>query len=197
VLDVVFVTRALHQHSTDVGVLFSSSGVGELTGGIVMSVAGARVSSRYHQLLGSSIIVSALAFVAYAVSPTLWLAAVALFVVGLMFPPLIVSFMTMVQLVTEDAYMGRVNGVINTAVAVAMILSVVSGGALADLLGVRQVIAGAAVMFGISGALTLRAIRSTPAPRRCAEVPTLTVGEIEGNCIKVQPALAGAAKESA
>lgn len=103
--------------------------------------------------------------IGYALAPNLWVAAVVLCVVGLTFPPLIVSFMTSTQLVTEDAFMGRVNSVINTAMAVSMIMSLVSGGALADLFGVRQVIAAASILFGLSGVVSLRFIRSTPAPR--------------------------------
>jgi MFS family permease len=195
VLDVVFVTRALHLPSTRVGVLFTVSGAGELSGGITMALIGARVARRYHQLLGWSIIISALAFVVYAVSPNLWVASGALAIVGVTFPPLIVSFMTMVQIVSEDVYMGRVNSVINTAIAVAMILSLVSCGALVDLFGVRQIIAAAAIMFGISGALSLYFIRSTPEPRVAPEIPCITTPNVEGNAIRVQPVPAGAGNE--
>jgi MFS family permease len=168
VLDVVFVTRALHLQSATVGLLLTASGLGELSGGILMSVFGNRMGRRYHLVLGLTVIVGGTAFLGYAVAPNLWVAAVALAVVGLMFPPIIVSFMTMVQWVTDDAFMGRVNSVINTSMAVMMIMSLVSGGALTDLFGVRQVIAGAAVLLGASGVLSLFLIRTTPAPRVAA-----------------------------
>jgi MFS family permease len=165
VLDVLFVSRALRLPSADVGVLYSASGAGELLGGVLIAVIGARFAGRYHQLLAWSIVVNALAFVGYALSPTLWLAAGILFFVGLTFPPVIVSYMTMTQYVTEDAYMGRVNSVISSATGVAQILSVVSGGALADLFGVRQIIGAAAALWGLSGILTFLTIRATPEPR--------------------------------
>jgi MFS family permease len=71
----------------------------------------------------------------------------------------------MVQWVTDDAFMGRVNSVINTSMAVMMIVSLISGGALTDLFGVRQVIGGAALLFVASGTLSLLLIRVTPVPR--------------------------------
>lgn len=166
VLDVVFVTRALHLRSETVGLLLTSSGLGELAGGIVMSVVGGWVARRYHLLLGLGFVVAGAGLLVYAAAATLWLAALVLAVVGLMVPPIIVSFMTMVQWVTEDAFMGRVNSVINTSMAVMMIVSLISGGALTDLLGVRPVIAGAALLLVASGALSLFLIRATPVPRR-------------------------------
>jgi hypothetical protein len=43
-----------------------------------------------------------------------------------------------------------------------MVVSLASGGALADLFGVRQVIGGGAGIFLLSGVLTLALVRSTP-----------------------------------
>lgn len=162
VLDVVFVTRALHLRSATVGVLLTVSGVGTLAGGIAMSLLSARLTGRYHRLLGSACIVAGLGYLAYALAPTLLAAAVILFVVGLALPPLSISAMTMVQLVTEDAYMGRVMSLLSTAMAVATIASLASGGVLTDLFGVRQVIAGGAVLLAASGLLALLFIRATP-----------------------------------
>jgi predicted MFS family arabinose efflux permease len=172
VLDVLFVSRALHLPSADVGVLYSASGAGELLGGVLMAVIGARFAGHYHQLLAWSILVNAAAFIGYALSSSLWLAAGILFFVGLTFPPVIVSYMTMIQHVTEDIFMGRVNSVINAAIGIASILSVISGGALADLFGVRQIIGSAAVLWGISGVLTFVTIRSTPQPRSAEQPDT-------------------------
>ncbi len=166
VLDVVFVTRALHLHSETVGVLLTCSGIGELLGGIVMSVVSAWAARRYHLLLGTSILAMGMILIGYAVSPTLQIAAALLFVVGLMFPPLLVSFMTLIQLESEDAFMGRVMSLVNMGMAVAMIASLTFGGVLTDLFGVRQVIAGGAVILIAAGLLTLARITNTPAPRQ-------------------------------
>jgi predicted MFS family arabinose efflux permease len=166
VLDVVFVTRALHLRSETVGLLLTVNGVGILTGGIVLSLLSARLTRSYHWLLGGACIVVGLGYVAYALAPTLLAAAIVLFVVGLALPPLSVSAMTMVQLVTEDAFMGRVMSLLNTSMAVATLASLACGGVLTDLFGVRQVIAGGAVLLTAAGLLSLLLIRTTPTRQR-------------------------------
>ncbi|MGH2410582.1 MAG: MFS transporter, partial [Chloroflexota bacterium] len=162
VLDVVFVTRALHLRSETVGLLLTSSGAGTLAGGIAISLLSARLTRSYHWLLGAAALVAGLGYLAYALAPTLTIAAVILFAVGLSFPPLTVSAMTMVQVVTEDAFMGRVMSLLSTSMAVATIASMACGGVLTDLFGVRQVIAGGAVLLMAAGLLSLRLIRTTP-----------------------------------
>jgi len=165
VLDVVFVTRALHLRAETVGVLFTASGAGQVIGGLVMALVGGRVARRYHLLLGAATVANGVTLVGYAVAPSLPVAAVVLFIGGLSFPPLIVSFMTLIQLVTDDLYMGRVMSMVNTGMAVAMIASVAAGGALTDLFGVRQVIGGGAALLIVAGLLSLWVIRDTPRPR--------------------------------
>ena len=177
VLDVVFVTRALHLRAETVGVLFTASGIGEVVGGIVVAALGGWLARRYHLLLGGAIIANGLALVGYALAPSLLAAMAILFVAGLSFPPLIVSFMTLIQLATDDAYMGRVMSLVNTGMAVAMIASMTAGGALTDLFGVRQVIAGGAVMLLVAGILSLRVVRTTPAPRTA---PAIDAGGTRG-----------------
>ena len=115
------------------------------------------------------------ALLGYALAPSLPVAVIALVASGLSFPPLIVSFMTLAQLATDDLYMGRVMSLINTGMAVAMIASMTCGGALTDLFGVRQVIGVGAILLAASGLLSLRAIRATPAPRSPlpADVPNV------------------------
>jgi MFS family permease len=65
--------------------------------------------------------------------------------------------------------MGRVMSLVNMGMAVAMIASLTFGGVLTDLFGVRQVIAGGAVILIAAGLLTLARITSTPAPRQVPE----------------------------
>lgn len=170
VLDVVFVTRALHLQSEAVGLLLSASGLGELAGGLIMSLVSTRVTLPYHLLLGVCATLMGIALVAYSLAPSLTVATAALSVLGLMFPPVIVSFMTMIQRVTEDAFMGRVNSIVNTSMGLMMLVSLACGGALTDLFGVRQVIAGCATLLLACGILALAAIRSTPGPPATRDV---------------------------
>jgi len=171
VLDVVFVTRALHLRSETVGLLFTASGAGQVVGGLIVAALSGWMASRYHRLLGLAILANGLTLVGYALSPSLPVAIAVLVAAGLTFPPLMVSFMTLIQLATDDLYMGRVMSLVNTGMAVAIIASVTFGGALTDLFGVRQVIGGGAALLIVAGLLSLVIIRATPAPRR-ALAPT-------------------------
>ena len=181
VLDVVFVTRALHLRSETVGVLFTASGVGQVVGGLGVALLGRWIARRYHLLLGLSTIANGIALVGYALAPSLPIAIVALLLSGLSFPSLIVSFMTLIQLVTDDVYMGRVMSLVNTGMAVAMIASLTLGGALTDIFGVRQVIGGGAVMLIAAGLLSLRIIRRTPEPYvKPAREPVRVAGSTVG-----------------
>lgn len=175
VLDVVFVTRALHLRSATVGFLLTASGLGQLAGGALMLAAGRWVARRYHRVLGLSVIASSLAIMGYALAPNLLVVTGVLFVSGVVFTPLIVSFMSLIQLSTEDAFMGRVMSLVNTGMAVAMVVSLSCGGALADLFGVRQVIGGGAGIFMLSGLITFALVRTTP--ERPAALVTPLPGE--------------------
>ncbi|MGI8912415.1 MAG: MFS transporter, partial [Chloroflexota bacterium] len=97
VLDVVFVTRALHVRTENVGLLLTASGAGQLGGGVLVSVLSQRLNHVYHRLLGLSILLAGVGTVVYSQMPTLAAAAAALFVAGIIFPFLIVSFITLVQ----------------------------------------------------------------------------------------------------
>lgn len=174
VLDVVFVTRALHEPSEAVGALLTVTGVGQLAGGIGSWLLSRWAAGRYHRVLGVSVIVSGVATLAYAHTASLTAAAVVLFFAGVAFPPIIVSLNTMVQLAVEDQYMGRVMSLVGTAMAVAIILSTTASGALTDLFGVRQVITGGGGILVIAGVVALLLIRATPTGKISAPSPVLS-----------------------
>jgi MFS family permease len=180
VLDVVFVTRALHLHSETVGLLLAANGLGALLGSTAISLLSRRLERSYHLVVGLGVLVNGVGLAVYALAPNLGVAAVALAVNGLAFAPALAAYITMVQLVTEDAVMGRVMSLIYTSVAAAMILSMTGGGVLTDLFGVRQVLAGSAVLVAVCGGLCLALVRATPAPRltfREVPLPAVAVGE--------------------
>jgi MFS family permease len=106
-----------------------------------------------------------LGFLAYALAPNLAAAAGVLLAVGFLFAPLQVAFMTLTQLATEDSYRGRVMGLANMVVAVALILSMAWGGFLSDRINVRQLLAAVACISVLAGVCTLRLVGSMPAAR--------------------------------
>jgi MFS transporter, DHA3 family, macrolide efflux protein len=181
VLDVVFVTRALHLRTEDVGLLLTAMGVGQLCGGLLVSALSKRLTRFYHLLLGTSILLMGVGTAAYSQMPTLQTAAAALFVSGIILPFLLVAFITLVQLTTDNAYMGRVMSLVTMCMSVASILSLTASGALTDLFGVRQVIAGGGAILVISGVVGLLVVRSGATLRPAGEggdsVDGVTPGE--------------------
>lgn len=162
VLDVVFVTRALGQPSETVGVLLSATGFGQLVGGILIFALTRRVASRYHLVLGFSVLLSGAFTFFYALAPTLPAAVAILFGAGTIFPSIMVAFTTMIQLSVEDRYRGRVMSLVSTAMSVAILTSLAISGTLADLLGVRNVIGAGGAVLMLAGAISLALIRTTP-----------------------------------
>lgn len=164
VLDVVFISRVLHLHSETVGVLYLANGAGAFGGSTLMLVVGTRLARHYHRLVRWPVLANAGALLVYALAPSLGVAAVAVGAVGFFFSIALVSFLTLIQLSAEDRVMGRVMSLCNMTVAAGLLISLAWGGALADLLGVRQVMGTGAVIIGLCGALNWRLVRETPTP---------------------------------
>ncbi|MGH2352828.1 MAG: MFS transporter, partial [Chloroflexota bacterium] len=179
VLDVVFVTRALHQPPEAAGVLLTATGLGHLAGGVVAALLGRRLAHRYHVLLGAAVSAEGLAVLAYAFTPTLALAAVALFVLGVLFLLAGVSFVTLIQLATDDRYRGRVMSLVNTGMALAVLVSTGAVGALADVFGVRPVIAATAAILSAAGIVSVVAVSGGPGQRGQAGLPVSAAVEPE------------------
>jgi DHA3 family macrolide efflux protein-like MFS transporter len=162
VMDVIFVTHALHLGTAMAGVLMASYGAGNLVGGAVMWLAISRVRRHYHVLLWSGGVAIGLALLAYAIMPNLALATTVLFLAGVVWPPVLISWLTLIQLATEEAFMGRVMSLTRMTSSVSMIISLSGAGALADAVGVRQTIALGATFLLLTGLFDLAFVRATP-----------------------------------
>jgi MFS family permease len=170
VLDVVFVTRALHLRPETAGVLLMANGLGGVAGGLLIAVVSTRVGRRYHRVLASCVLAYGLAYLAYALSPSLQAGAAALVVVGSAFIPALVSYQTIVQLASADAVRGRVLSIFSTAIAAGMLVSLSCTGVCVDLWGVRTVIGASASLILACGLLCWALVRVTPVPADAAEV---------------------------
>ena len=185
VLDVVFATRGLHQRPETAGVLLTATGLGQLVGGGVFWVLLQRLPlrRRYHLLLGVGVVAWGLLVLAYASTPTLVLASAVLFAIGAVGLVVGVSFVTLVQLASDNVYRGRVMSLVTSGASAAAILSTSAGGALTDVLGVRQVIAVIAAILLAAGVMALLVIRETPDRSGVpveAEIPAGQVGARTG-----------------
>jgi predicted MFS family arabinose efflux permease len=165
VIDVVFISRVLHLRPETVGVLYLANGAGAFGGSTLMLVAGARLARHYHHLVRWAVLANGCALLAYALAPSLSVAVVAVGAVGFLFSIALVSFITLIQLSAEDRVMGRVMSLCTMTVAAGLLISLAWGGALADLLGVRQVMGSGAVIIALCGGLSFRLVREAPTPR--------------------------------
>jgi predicted MFS family arabinose efflux permease len=149
-----------------------ANGLGGVAGGLLMTVASRWVRRRFHRLLGLTVLADGLAYVAYAVAPSLAAATVALTLAGLAFIPALICYRTVVQLASADAVRGRVLSIFSTGIAAGMLASLSCTGALIDLWGVRPVIGAAAIMILACGLLCCALVRVMPAPEADAAAET-------------------------
>ena len=184
VLDVLFISRVLHLHTQMVSTLYAISGCGALVGSTVLTMVGPRIAGRYHLVMGWFSLLQGCAVVLYALAPTLAVALVAVAMVGFCFTLAVTSYITIIQLATPDALMGRVLSVCNMTVAAGLICSLTFGGVLADRFGVRQVAGTCAAMIVLAATLSLLLVRETPvrseqAPSAApSDVPAVASGDI-------------------
>jgi hypothetical protein len=155
----VLVKGPLQAGPAGLGLLFSASGAGALAGG---AVAGMRATSR-RGLYGSlAIVAMGLLIGAVSSAPTLGVTAGLLFASGALMSWLGITFMTMLQMRTERAYMGRVMAIMLFGIYGLYPLSYGVAGWVSEAIGVRALFLAGGTMIAAAGLLGL----ATPAMRR-------------------------------
>ncbi len=142
--------------NTDTGtsVLITAQGVGAVAGSLVLAGLADRYGRRRLLLVDMALV--PLTLVAYALSPSLAVAAVALVVVGMTYVGLLSGFGTVVQLRAPEALRARILSLYMVALGVVYPVGAVVQGFLGDRLGLRAVTVGTAVLFVVTvGAVTL------------------------------------------
>ena len=150
VLWVPFMDRLFGIGPEGLGIADSLQGLGMLLGSIIVG----NLTSRFRltRLLSGSLALLGLAAGAIGLAPTFVAVLVLLIFVGVSLPPINAAASTLVQTVTPDELMGRVNSASGTVQSVANLLSMALAATLGDLVGVRTVfIACGLVMLVASG----------------------------------------------
>lgn len=150
VLWVPFMDRLFGIGPEGLGIADSLQGLGMLLGSIIVG----NLTSRFRltRLLSGSLALLGLAAGAIGLAPTFVAVLVLLIFVGVSLPPINAAASTLVQTVTPDELMGRVNSASGTVQSVANLLSMTLAATLGDLVGVRTVfIACGLVMLVASG----------------------------------------------
>jgi len=137
VLWVPFMDRLFGIGPEGLGIADSLQGLGMLLGSIIVG----NLTSRFRltRLLSGSLALFGLAAVAIGLAPTFITVLVLLIFVGLSLPPINAAASTLVQTVTPDDLMGRVNSASGAVQSVANLLSMALAATLGDLVGVRTV----------------------------------------------------------
>jgi DHA3 family macrolide efflux protein-like MFS transporter len=136
-------------------------GSGMLLGGLVMAAVGPRIKRRVRLLVGSVLATGALVF-GLGISTNMWVFFVIGLVIGVMFAAQSTPSMTIIQERVEPDMQGRVFGFVGIVMTVAMPLSMVVFGPLADRFSVESLLVVAGLLlFAVVGA-----ILAVPAARR-------------------------------
>ncbi len=150
VLWIPLMQRVFGVGAQEIGLVDAAQGLGMLVGTFLMESAFLRQRLPHALLLGGLTVVS-LAFVATGLAPTYTFILLVTLVLGVAIPPAQASFMTLIQYVTPDRLMGRVNGAVGAVTNGAMLISMALAATLADTIGLRQ----SYVLCGILGLLAV------------------------------------------
>jgi MFS family permease len=155
--------------------LVTAQGLGSVTMALMLGVLHHRFGHRRSLIVLLFAVPTSL--VAYACSPTLLVAVVAMFVVGYFYLGAWSSFTTITQLTAPRELRGRAVSVLQMLLGALYPVGAVVQGAIADEIGLRATTAGAAILFGGS-LLVWRLFRPTAAA-------ALDEIEVEGNELEV------------
>ena len=158
VLWVPYMQRVFNLGAQEIGLVDAFQGMGMLGGTLLMGTALLRERTPVTLLLGSLTVVS-LAFIALGLAPTYALVLLITLVLGNAIPPAQASFMTLIQYVTPQELMGRVNGGVGAVTNGAMLISMAIAPTLAEQVGLREsyILCGGLGLLAV--ALGLRVLR--------------------------------------
>ncbi len=164
VLWVPYMQRVFHLGAERIGFIDGMQGVGMLAGTLLMGTAMLRNRRNKELLLGGIAVVSA-SFIAVGVAPAYLFILLSVFALGLASVPAEGSFMTMVQTVTPERLLGRVNGTIGALVNGSMLVSMALATSAAEIIGLREsyVVCG---IIGIASVVVGMMLIEEPGVRR-------------------------------
>jgi MFS family permease len=165
------------------GILMASGGLGALSGALylasrttVLGLGG--VIARMSLVLG-------VALIALEMTPSIWLAAPTLFVVGLALMVQMAATNTIVQTIVEPAMLGRVMSLYAVAFSGGMPVGAFLEGSIASQVGAVHTLAGAGVLVVLCGLVFRRAL---PALRAASRPRYVELGLLQNRPLSETPA---------
>ncbi|WP_462413115.1 MFS transporter [Neobacillus sp. Marseille-QA0830] len=147
-LAIFLVTEQLGLSAQQLQWFTAVNGVGMILGGVVFMMLSRKISSQMMLLVG--FITSAAAVASLGSTQLIWFALVAQLVSGLMVPFIHISCNTLVINNTEEAYVGRVSGILNPLFMGGMVLTMSLVGILKEQLPLTAIYLIAAGLFAFS-----------------------------------------------
>lgn len=156
----LMITRSFGEEVWMLGVNELFWSVGMLVGGAMMALFGPKVKRRMRLMVAASVGVGVLV-VGLGVSTDFWMFSVAGLVICILFQTLLVPATTVLQEQVEDSMRGRVFGFYGIVMSVAMPVSMIVFGPLADRFAVESVmvLAGVLLLVCVLGMLAVGAAR--------------------------------------
>jgi MFS family permease len=151
--------KAFASKATGTSVLITAQGIGAVGGALALTPLVHRYGRR--QVLVASIVAVCLFLCGYGLAPNLWLGAVALLLVGAAYIGVLAGCNTIVQLYAPASLRGRMLGIYMMALGIFYPIGALAQGAIANVVGIRTVTVGGAIVLLILLATVLR--RGIPA----------------------------------
>jgi MFS family permease len=134
-------------HARDASVLVTTQGIGAVLMALLLGGLAARFGNR--RVVLTAVTLLPVALVLYAYAPSLALSAAAIFVVGFLYLGCLSSFTSIAQLRAPQEFRGRVMSALMVLLGTLYPLGLLIQGALADAIGLRATMAGAAVILAV------------------------------------------------
>ncbi|UII56396.1 MFS transporter [Cytobacillus spongiae] len=151
-LGVFLITERLGLPKENLQWLMAAFGVGMILGGGITVAIAKKVQPQ--MLLAIGMAASAIGFIGMGFSTYLWFTLAAQFFAGLFMPCIHIGINTMILQNTEEAFIGRVNGILNPLFMGAMVITMSAAGWLKTHFSIVYIYQGSAIMLAI-GILTL------------------------------------------
>lgn len=136
----------------DASVLVTTQGIGAVLMALMLGGLAARYGNRHVVL--TAVTALPISLVLYALAPSLELSAIAIFVVGFLYLGCLSSFSSIAQLRAPAEFRGRIMSALMVLLGTMYPLGLLIQGALADAIGLRATMAGAAVILAVVVAAT-------------------------------------------
>ena len=146
-LGVFLITERLGLPKEELQWLMAAFGVGMILGGGIIVGLSKKVLPQV--LLAMGMAASAIDFIGMGMSTIFWLTLAAQFFSGLFMPCIHIGINTMILQNTEEAFIGRVNGILNPLFMGAMVVTMSAAGWLKTHLSIVYIYESAALLLGV------------------------------------------------